>query len=283
MGIREDAFTCRRNGLTIRGMQYLPNEFVEDKKYPAMIVSHGFTDNYTGVASYCRAFAKMGYISFGFNFCGGGKKEDDIGLKSDGASTDMTIFTEVEDLITVKEYVKRLPYIQKEELILAGVSQGGFVSGLAAAKCGEEISKLIMISPALCIPDHAGRGCLGGSCYDPNNVPPQIDCGKTILGRAFHDQVVGMDPFREIAPYKGPVLILHGLEDEVVNYSYAVRAKESYEKGQCALQLIQNAGHSFLGQHEKIALASIGSFLMEGGRENMYFPCNSFEVCYKRK
>ena len=29
------------------------------------------------------------------------------------------------------------------------------MSGLAAARCGEEIGKLIMVFPALCIPDHA--------------------------------------------------------------------------------------------------------------------------------
>ena len=263
MGIQESVFTCKRGELTIRGIQYLPNKFREDGKYTAVIVSHGFMGNYSSVGSYCRAFADMGYVSFGFSFCGGGRTDGEERQKSDGASTDMTIFTEVEDLIVVKEYVKKLPYVREEDLILAGVSQGGFVSGLAAAKCGQEISKLIMISPALCIPDHARMGRLGGSCYDPDNVPERIDCGATVLGRRFHEEVVGMDSFQEISPFQGPVLILHGTEDEIVNYSYAVQAKESYNQGQCHLQLIQNAGHSFQGQHEEIAIAAIHQFLGE--------------------
>lgn len=261
MGVKEKRFTCNRDGLTIQGMQYFPADFEESAKYPAVIVSHGFTGNYTDMAEFCRKFAKMGYCSFCFSFCGGGKTADKDSVKSEGATTDMTISTEVEDLIAVKNYVKRQPFIDDEELILLGVSQGGFVSGLTAAKCGDEITKLIMIYPALCIPDHARRGCLGGAGYDPRNVPERIDCGVTVLGKAMHDDVVGMDPYLEISAYQGPVLILQGLEDDIVNYSYAIRAKENFRAGQCHLQLVRNMGHN-LNEHQlESAFASIRRFL----------------------
>ncbi|BCJ94665.1 hypothetical protein acsn021_22340 [Anaerocolumna cellulosilytica] len=263
----ETPFLCTRNDLRIRGMQYLPNEEEKSTNYPVIIVSHGFTGNYLGTADYCRAFAQMGYAAFSFNFCGGGIMNEDTSVKSDGESTKNTIFTEVEDLIAVKDYVKELPYIDKTTLILAGVSQGGLVSGLTAAKCKDEIKKLIMIYPALCIPDHARRGCLGGSQYDVNDVPAIIDCNRTQLGKVSHDAVVSMDVFLELSAYKGPVLILHGLEDEIVNYSYAVRAKENYEKGQCHLQLIRNVGHYLNEEQTGSAVASIKQFLL--GRKEL--------------
>lgn len=86
---------------------------------------------------------------------------------------------------------------------------------------------------------------------------------ETQLGKIFHDTVVSMDVFLELRAYKGPVLILQGLEDETVNYSYAIRAKESYEKGQCRLQLIRNAGHNLSEKQKESVIASIRQFLLE--------------------
>lgn len=267
MGIEKQLFTCKRDNLFIKGMQYLPADDTQDKKYPAIIISHGFTGNYTDVDGFCAEFARMGYVAFCFSFCGGSRIETDDSVKSEGKTTEMTIWTEVEDLIAVKDYVKSLPFVDTENLILMGFSQGGFVSGLTAAKCGEEIKKLIMVYPALCIPDHARRGCLAGASYDPKEVPDAIDCGNIMLGKRFHDTVVEMDPYLELAHYQGPVLILQGMEDDVVNYSYAIRAKENYQQGQCQLQLIRSFGHGFREGQQESAISSIRQFL--AGREEI--------------
>ena len=133
----------------------------------------------------------------------------------------------------------------------------------SAAKCGDEIRKLIMVFPALCIPDHARRGCLGGASYDADNVPEEIDCGNIVLGKIFHDTVVGMDPYLELSAYKGPVLILQGLEDQIVDYSYAIRAQANYEKGQCHLQLIRQMGHGYDAEQQKSLVASMRQFLAD--------------------
>ena len=267
MSIARQLFTCKREGLLIRGAQYYPADFEEEKSYPAVIISHGFTGIYTDVDDFCRDFAQMGYVAFCFSFCGGSRFDADDSVKSEGKTTDMTIGTEVADLLAVKEYVQSLPFTDNNNLVLLGFSQGGFVSGLAAAKCGNEIGKLIMVFPALCIPDHARRGCLGGASYDVQRVPEIIDCGNITLGKKFHDTVVGMDPYLELSAYKGPVLILQGMEDKIVDYSYAVRAQANYEKGQCNLQLIQQMGHGYDEQQQKSIVASMRQFL--SGREEI--------------
>lgn len=263
MSIESQLFTCKRDGLLIRGEQYFPANFREEKSYPAVIISHGFTGIYTDVDDFCRDFAQMGYVAFGFSFCGGSRFDAAADLKSEGETTDMTILTEVADLLAVKEYVQSLPYTDNSNLVLVGFSQGGFVSGLAAAKCGDEIRKLIMVFPALCIPDHARRGCLGGANYDADNVPEEIDCGNIVLGKIFHDTVVGMDPYLELSAYKGPVLILQGLEDQIVDYSYAIRAQANYEKEQCHLQLIRQMGHGYDAEQQKSLVASMRQFLAD--------------------
>lgn len=264
--IIEELFFVTRDGLRIRGMQFFPD--AGNNKYPAIIFCHGFTGNYTHQIDICRHFASKGYATFAFSFCGGGLPDDPEEVSSDGSTTDATILTEVDDLIAVKDYVKRLPQVDDTRVILTGFSQGGFVAGLTAARCGDEIEKLIMIFPALCIPEHARLGCLGGSSYDPQNVPEIIDCGNTKLGKAFYDSVVSMDPYVELPKYNGKVLILHGLEDEVVNYSFSVRAKESYQKGQCHLQLIEAQGHGFDEGHTVSMYQSLEQFLK--GNEEIF-------------
>lgn len=263
MGVTKMPFTCGRDGLTIRGMQYFPEHFDERQKYPTVIASHGFLCNYTNMENWCRDFAKIGYAAFCFSFCGGGRLSEDKALKSDGESTKMSVLTEVEDLIAVKNFAIRHSYVDTKNLILLGESQGGFVSGLAAARCSTEIKKLVMIFPALCIPDDARRGRLGGSCYQVDSVPETLDCGQTLLGRAFHEEAAQMDAYRELAVYEGDVLILQGMADGVVNYSYAVRAKENYKKGQCHLQLVRDMGHGFSENQYQSAFASVRQFLAE--------------------
>ncbi len=264
--MKEEKFFCKRECLTIRGMQYIPENH-KDRKLPGIILSHGFTGNYKDMEGYCREFAKEGYAAFCFSFCGGGKTEGDADIQSDGDTRDMNISTEVMDLMIVIKYVKALDFVDPGRIVLMGFSQGGFVSGLAAARCGDEIEKLIMIFPALCIPDHARRGCLGGGSYDVHNVPEEIQCGVTVIGKSFHADVCEMDPYLELSPYKGPVLIIHGLDDTIVNYSYAVRAKENYEEGQCRLQLVREMGHGTDEEQANAVVASARQFL--DGKEEL--------------
>lgn len=261
MSITTSSFTCKRDNLTIRGMQYLPTIPSDTSQYPAVIICHGFTGNYSDMEDWCADFAQLGYAAFCFSFCGGSSLTTPEEFLSDGTSIDMTISSEIDDLVCVKEYVQQLPYVDSKHLILVGGSQGGLVAALTAARYSSEIEKLILFFPAFCIPDHARKGRLADSRYNPGEAPNYIDCHTTILGKAYHDEVSCLDPYLEIAKYTGPVLLLQGLNDDVVHYSYAIRAKNAYRKGQCHLQLIRNMGHRFCDYQHDSALASIRQFL----------------------
>ena len=259
--MKEERFSCKRDGLAINGMIAYPDDFSPDKKYPCMIASHGFTGNFGGMIRWAKVFAEMGYVGVAYGFCGGGCIGEDPEFHSEGDTTDMTISTEIADLEAVISYLTGLGYIEPDRFILLGESQGGFVSGLTAAKHSDIISHLVMIFPAICIPDHARQGRLAGASYSTDAVPDIIDIGRTRLGRCIHDDVVGRDPYLELSGYTGPVLLLQGLEDPVVNYSYAIRAKENYAPGQCHLQLIRSMGHGLDDSQFQSALGSIKQFL----------------------
>lgn len=260
-GITESKFECPRDGLTIRGTEYRP----EGENLPIAIVSHGFMAFQDTVRQYAKALAELGYAAYCFDFCGGSVVKG----KSDGKTTEMSVLTEVKDLESVIVYVKTLPYVNPNEVLLMGCSQGGFVSALVAAKQKEQISKLVLFYPALCIPDDARAGKMMFAKFDPDNIPERMNCGPMKLGRCYVADVIGMDPYQEIKPYPGKVLIVHGTSDNIVHPEYAKRAYAAYEettpKGVTAeervqLHIIEGGGHGFSKKHDREAIEILKKF-----------------------
>ena len=246
-------FCCKRDDLTIRGKAYIPEG--EGKK-KAIIISHGFGGNGAEMEIYSKEFSRYGYAVFSFDFCGGSRFGH-----SDGHMHDMTVRTECADLGAVIDYVKSLDYIDEGAISLVGASQGGFVSALTAAKRNRDVHKLALLYPALCIPDDARAGRLGGSRYDIKNVPEIIDCGHMEIPRRFHDEMASLDPYAEIVKFMGNVLIIHGTADTIVDCSYSVKAQEAYGANRCKLTKVKDAGHRFTAKQEERAAISILMFL----------------------
>jgi len=254
-GMTESTFECVREGLTIRGTHYRP----EGENLPIAIVSHGFMGCQALSWNYTHALASVGYAAFCYDFCGG--SAPGTGL-SDGKSTDMSVLSEVKDLEAVIAYARSLPYTSNEVLVM-GCSQGGFVSGLAAAKPENAISKLVMFYPALCIPDDARAGRMLFAKFDPSNIPEIIDCGPMLLGRQYAAEMINVDAFEAISPYKGDVLIVHGTDDKVVDVAYGRKAAEAYEStapGRTKLVIIEDGAHGFVPEHDAIAIDALKTF-----------------------
>lgn len=262
MRILKEAFSCRRDGLTLRGAQYRPEGA---EHLPAAICCHGFMANQGTVRKYARFLAQRGYAAFCFDFSGGCV----IGGKSDGATTDMSVLTEVADLSAVMAHVAALPHIRPEGVTLLGCSQGGFVSALAAAQQPERVRQLILLYPALCIPDDARAGKMMWARFDPADIPERLSCGPMKLGRRYVTDVIGMHPPTELLPYTGDVLLLHGDRDRIVRLSYSEAAAQAYARsraelpgaGRVQMTVIPGAGHGFSGRADRLALTHIGHFL----------------------
>lgn len=254
--ISESLFECKRDDLTIRGTEYRP---VGDK-LPVAIVCHGFMAFQDTVRHYAQALAEMGYLSFCFDFCGGSVVKG----KSDGKTTDMSVLTEVSDLEAVIAYVRTLPYADTENIVLMGCSQGGFVSGITAAKPENKISALIMFYPALCIPDDARAGRMMFAKFDPQNIPDIVNCGPMKLGKCYVSDVIDMDPYNEISGFSGDVLIVHGDKDNIVRTDYSQKAYDIFRSSserRAEFKIIEGGQHGFSKKHDIIAIEYIRKFL----------------------
>ena len=280
-------FTVDNDGMKIQGIAYLPANSTapnQVKKSPAIIMSHGYLSNLHNFEYFATQFAMIGYNVFTFNFCCG-SDETDPELMSDGTTTNLCIEGEISDLIAVYNYVSTCDYVKSDEIILWGESQGAFVSGLSAARLQEKISKLVMIFPAVCIPDHARRGTLGGASYDPKNPPELIYTERAMLSKVFVDDVKDMDAYSELAKYKGATLLIQGTCDSIVvpEYQYIVKkefdmtdnkenenAQITNSNHRLKLMMVRGMDHYTGGEHKEALKDSIRYFI-EGKEEIFSF------------
>ncbi len=243
-------FSCRRDSLVIRGKIFGDTGAVK----PVVILCHGFLANQRMCRDYAKLLADLGYISVTFDFCGGG-----IVSGSDGKSADMTVLTEQKDLLSVMNYLEQQPYTKGISLL--GCSQGGLVSAMTAKKYSDRIEKLILMYPALCIPDDARKGKMMFYRFDPENIPDILGRFPMKLGRDYARTVINMNVFDEIGSFAGPVLYLHGTKDKIVDISYARRAHRLYPD--CNYHELIGGGHVFKGKSEKTARRILADFMSE--------------------
>ena len=221
-GIERQNFSCYRDGLKINGTLFLPKTH-KNERLPIAIVCHEFMANQLFSFPYAKALAGIGFAALCFDFCGGG-----LVSTSRGSRRDMSVLTEISDIKAVIRFAQSLSNTDESELLLVGCSQGGLVAALTAAQMPETVNGLVLLYPALCIPDAARAGEMLWLKFDPSHIPEKMHAGPMPLGRRYAADVMNMDAFRQIAGYSGKVLLLHGDRDAIVDISYAEKAESVY-------------------------------------------------------
>ncbi len=234
MPIQKSQFELESQGRRLRGFLLKPEGA---GPMPAVVVSHGFGSCARDTKKYAQVFVEEGYAAVCFDFCMSGSG------RSSGSSLGMSVLTEKVDLLNVLDYVKSLDFVDPARITLAGCSQGGLVSALAAAEREADVERLVLYYPALCIPDDARRGRMINAKFDPDHVPDRFRALFVKLSSKYALDVMDMDPFQEIRRFQKPVLIVHGTKDRLVDIRYSRRACECYPN--CRLVEV-NGGHGFI-------------------------------------
>ena len=223
----------QRNGYHLHAQLLLPED--GQGPYPAVILSHGFNGSGDHGIPYAEAFVRAGMAGVVFDFIGGS-----MDSKSGGHMTQMSVQTELADLLDVLEHVKALPQIDEQRIWLFGRSQGGLVSAMAAAQCPETVKGLILLYPAFNLPDMIRNGW-----PDPAQVPEETEILGAVVGRKYYDDLISLDPAELQRAYGGPVLIIQGQKDTTVPPQTAEDAARRY--AQCTLLRLPEAQHGFAG------------------------------------
>lgn len=215
---------------TIYGELYLPEG---ESVCPVVIMSHGYNGSAADFEKEGNFFAANGVIAIAYDFCGGSAH-----AKSTGASVDMTIFREKEDLLAVLDYMKKMDRADQKRIFLFGASQGGFVTALAGAERKAEVEGLILYFPAFCIPDDWRK-----RYPETDKIPETTEFWGLTLGREYFMSIREFDPYEVIGEFDRSVLIFHGDQDDIVPLSYSEKAAQVYTKAE--LKVLKNEGHGF--------------------------------------
>lgn len=236
-----------RDGKMLRGKVYIPN--TPEKHKPLVIMAHGYNGTFREPQPYAETIAMRGIAGFIFDFCGGSNYSS-----SDGVTTDMTVFTEKENIEDIVEAVKSWEFVDTTRISLLGCSQGGLVAALTSAANPDMFKSLVLVYPALNIPDTAPAML---SRFDADGGRPQEVMGMK-LGRGYYEAIEGLNIFDSIPAYKGDVFIVFGDRDFVA--SGADRAASIYDN--CKMMVVPGGNHGFTESvcHEQAA-GGIANFL----------------------
>lgn len=205
----------------------------ETGKYPAVIFSHGYNGSGRDFEQLGEYLADNGVAAFCYDFCGGS-----VNSRSSLATTDMTIFTEKEDLHSVLRYMKENRAVDADNIFLFGGSQGGLVSALAAAEANEDVRGLLLLFPAMCIADDWNK-----RFPEEKDIPGVQELWEMNLGRNFFVTLRGFDVYQHIIGYGRSVQVMYGENDPIVSLKYMERLKTVYPDME--LEIFKGEGHGF--------------------------------------
>ena len=244
--IRE--FTCLSAGNLLWGEAFVPEA---PGRLPVLICSHGFNVTHRHFHPLAERFVQEGYVCVCFDFAGGS-----VNGRSQGSSLEMSVFTERQNLMDVLETVRGWDFVDPERVFLLGESLGGSVTAITAPFVAEKIRGVVLAFPAFCLPADGYE-----QFPTVEDLPDSFEMLGMTIGKVYlQDFYEGYDFYEEIVGYQGPVLLVHGTEDPLVNPSYSVKAARVYAN--CELHWIDGAGHGFYApEYKALYYSYVAAFL----------------------
>lgn len=250
----QKAITLDVGGLTLRGMEHIPDKSTKNP-VPAAILFHGFTgqklEPHRLFWKISQVLEQLGVAVFRFDFGGSGE--------SDGDFKDMTPSGEIREAKAILEMVKADPGVDENRVSLVGLSLGGFVASAVAGDLPDEIARLALLAPAGSFRESVER------LKQEYRVTPEqsvFDHAGNLIGRGLVDDIATIDIYARAHPYQGPVLLVHGTNDEAVPYQVSLKYRDEVYRGKAELKLIDGADHTFNGADwEADVIASVANFL----------------------
>lgn len=221
----EEIVTLMSNGQEVVGTLALP----DGGPAPVVLLLHGFSGSRDelvtpnveeGVFAYtAQKFADNGLASLRIDFRGSGESVKDINY----AQT--TFESQVADALAAVAYLQGEDAVDGDKIAVLGWSQGGLVASATAGRsAGDEVDVAVLWN-AVADPEAVFTGLLGAdvldkglAAADDEGIQAKLPWGADIeLNGAFFDGIDTFDPKAEIAAYSGPLLVVQGLQDAIVD------------------------------------------------------------------
>lgn len=238
-----------RAGHTLRGVVTLPSD--SGGAAPVVLHLHGFMGSKSGYRSayvhMARALANAGFACVRFDFYGN--------CESDGEFEDMTFTSLLQDTQDLYAWVCRQPWADPCRVALSGQSMGGYVAASAAP--GLSPWALVLQCPG------AGMWC---GCRERADALTEkglqyADVDGLRFSTAFNYDLAGYEPWETAKGYLGPVLLVRGTEDKLVDDATCEKYAALYSPA-CRFVRVEGGDHNFASVPARAACeAAVTEFL----------------------
>lgn len=219
-------------------------------KVPIVIYSHGLGASYRAATNYAIELTQYGIATIAFDFRGGADNN-----KSDGSSKNMSFLTEMEDLEFMIEEVKKMDFVDTDQIILMGSSQGGAISALVSANHPNDIKGTVLLYPALGIPNAVKNWY---SSIDEIPETTKMTSGITV-GKNYFTDIWNLDVYSIVENDKKDIAIIQGTKDSLVPVAQSEKLNKIYKNSK--LYLVEGAGHGFTGRYFNKAMEHVVDYL----------------------
>ncbi len=246
-------FYIESNNTRIHCRLDLPHEC---QHCPMIIIFHGLTGHMEEehLSALAEAATESGYAALRADLYGHGE--------SGGMFADHTISIWLKQVLAVTDYAKSLPFVTG--LYIAGHSQGGLAAALAAGMRPEDYQALILLSPALNIPEDARRGIfLHDFRFTPGQFPKSFAFSGHELNGSYLADAAKIHAEDALRQYTGPILFVHGDQDEIVPLSVSQKAAALYRNSK--LVILPGDDHDY-HMHADRMTEAVRQFLTETER-----------------
>ena len=246
--VMEEKILRNSDNKKIYGELYKPRT---SDKVPIVIYSHGLGATFKAGIDYGKKLAEYGIATFTFDFRGGSDKS-----RSEGNTHEMSFITEMDDLEFIIETVKKWDFVDTNNIILMGSSQGGAISALVSSS-HDDIKGTVLLYPALSIPS-----AIHNWYSSVEIIPNEIEMNDNItVGPRYFIDIWNMDVYSMIQKDNKKVLIIQGSEDSLVPVEQSKYVNSLYRNSK--LQIINGAGHGFDGKYFDEAITYIVDYFKE--------------------
>ena len=186
-----------------------------------------------------KTLAKSGVAVFSFEFAGGSSSTSP---KSEGATTEMSVLTEVQNLKDAIRIASGMEYTDPQKIYLMGSSQGGLVTALTAEEL-TNIAGLFLFYPAFSLPDD-----IRSSLPKLDEVPETFNLLGTKIGKKYITDIYDMDAYANLDKLAIPVNIYHGKDENIVPITASQKALKRLKDAR--LTTLEDTGHALTPEQQ---------------------------------
>ena len=223
-------YTFVSNGKKLYARAYIPDA---QGSVPLVVYSHGLGASVEHDEEVQKTLAKSGVAVFSFEFAGGSSSTSP---KSEGATTEMSVLTEVQNLRDALQFASSLPFVKADRIYLMGSSQGGFVSALLAQEAAN-LAGVFLLYPAFSLPDD-----IRSTFPKLEEAPETFNLLGTKISKKYLADVYSIDAYEGLSKISAPVHIYHGADDFIVPITASKKAVKTLKNAR--LTTLEETGHS---------------------------------------